>query len=113
MTQFKTVATIDEIPTGQGRRFEIDDRVIAIFNIDGKFTAIDDMCPHMGASLCEGDYNGTDSTVACPWHGWRFNVFNGAWADNPRIKTDVFDVRVVGDEIQVNPIARKPDDQKG
>lgn len=101
MSEFQTVATIDEIPEGQGRAFEVDNRVIAIFNINGKFTAIDDMCPHMGASLCEGAYDEKDSTIACPLHGWRFNVFDGAWTDNPRIKTDVFEVRVVANEIQV------------
>lgn len=110
MSEFQTVATIDEIPAGQAKCFEIDNRVIAVFNIDGTFTAIDDMCPHMGASLCEGDFSATDQTVACPWHGWRFNVVDGAWSDNPRIKTDVFDVKVVGDEIQVCPIPRKPDE---
>ena len=111
MSEFQTVATVDEIPEGQGRRFEVDERVLAIFNIRGKYTAIDDMCPHMGASLCEGDYNASDSTVACPWHGWRFNVFDGSWSDNPRIKTDVFDVKVVGNQIQVCPTPRKKSDE--
>lgn len=109
-SEFQTVATVDEIPVGKGKAFEVNNRVIAIFNIDGKFTAIDDMCPHMGASLCEGDYNETDSTVACPWHGWRFNVFDGAWTDNPRIKTDVFEVKVVGNEIQVCPDPQKAEE---
>ena len=102
MSDYQTVATVDEIPEGQGKVFEVNDRAIAVFNIGGKLTAIDDMCPHMGASLCEGDFNDKDSTVACPWHGWRFNVVDGSWADNPRIRTDVFDVKVVGDEIQVS-----------
>ena len=110
MSEFQKVATVDEIPVGKAKSFEVDDRVIAIFNIDGTFTAIDDMCPHMGASLCEGDFSVTDKTVSCPWHAWRFNVVDGAWSDNPRIKTDVFDVKLIGDEIHICPTPRKPEE---
>jgi nitrite reductase (NADH) small subunit/3-phenylpropionate/trans-cinnamate dioxygenase ferredoxin subunit len=40
--------------------------------------------------------------VTCPWHAWRFCVSNGKWADNPKLAVDTFDVRVVGNEIQVH-----------
>lgn len=112
MTGFQTVATIDDIPEGEGRCFELEDQVVAIFNIDGSFSAINDMCPHMGASLSSGHLNKESCVVSCPWHGWRFNVVDGTWADNPRIKTDVFEVRVVDGRIQVrleNPQDKKTD----
>lgn len=101
MSDFVTVARIDEIPVGEGRSFEVQDRIVAVFNLDGQFSAIDDACPHMGASLAAGFLDQATCTVACPWHGWRFNVVDGTWADNPRVKTDAFKVRVVGEEIQV------------
>ncbi len=110
MSEFVTVATRDEIPIGEGRNFEIENRVVAVFNLGGKFTAIDDMCPHMGASLCEGEFDIHNCNVVCPWHGWRFNVVDGSWADNPRMKTDVFEVRVVGDKIQVRLLDEKKAD---
>ena len=44
--------------------------------------AIDDVCPHMGASLGGGYVEG--GIVTCPWHAWRFRLTDGAWADNPR-----------------------------
>jgi len=53
----------------------------------------------MGASLAEGYVE--EGVVTCPWHAWRFRLADGTWCDNPRIKTDSFEVRVVGDEIQV------------
>lgn len=101
MSEFITLAKTDEIPAGEGRKFDIGEKVIAVFNINGRFSAIDDMCPHMGASLVEGDFDEKSCSVVCPWHGWRFDVTDGAWADNPRIKTDVFELRVVDDNIQV------------
>ena len=42
-----------------------------------------------------------DGEVFCPWHGWRFRLSDGKWADNPRLGIDVFETRVVGDEVQV------------
>jgi nitrite reductase (NADH) small subunit/3-phenylpropionate/trans-cinnamate dioxygenase ferredoxin subunit len=39
--------------------------------------------------------------VTCPWHAWRFDICDGTWRDNPKIKIDAFEVRVEGDEIQV------------
>jgi nitrite reductase (NADH) small subunit/3-phenylpropionate/trans-cinnamate dioxygenase ferredoxin subunit len=42
-----------------------------------------------------------NGVVTCPWHGWRFRVCDGTWCDNPKLKVDRFDVRVIGDEIQV------------
>jgi len=96
---FTTVAIVGEIEEGTGKSFEVGDRIIAIFNDGGTYRAIDDMCPHMGASLATGFLK--DSEVACPWHGWRFDIRDGAWCDNRSLKTDVFEVRVVGEEIQV------------
>ncbi len=98
-TDFTTVAKVGDIEEGTGKSFEVGDRIIAIFNDGGTYRAIDDMCPHMGASLATGFLN--ESEVSCPWHGWRFDVRDGTWCDNRSLKTDVFQVRVVGEEIQV------------
>ena len=108
MSEFVSVAQVGDIPVGKGKAFEVGDRVIAIFNDDGTLFAIDDMCPHMGASLADGHLE--DSAVACPWHAWRFDVRDGAWADNPRVKTDVFKVRIQGEEIQVSTAIEKPNE---
>ena len=99
MPEFVSVAKVDDIPVGKGKAFEVGDRVIAIFNDNGTLFAIDDMCPHMGASLADGHLE--NSEVACPWHAWRFDVRDGSWCDNRRLKTDSFEVRVVEDQIEV------------
>src|SRR6476660_9655846 len=99
MSDFVTVARVGAIPEGKGVAFPVGDRLVAVFNLDGQYHAINDCCPHMGASLAEGEMY--ENTVVCPWHAWRFRVPDGQWCDNPRVKTDVYEVRVVGDEIQV------------
>lgn len=99
MSEFITVAKIGDIPEGEGRAFVCLDQRVAIFNNDGVLNAIDDMCPHMGASLAEGHLE--NGVVACPLHGWRFDTTDGTWCDNRRVKIDAYEVRLVGDEIQV------------
>lgn len=96
---FVTVARVGEIAPGKGITATVGDRLVAVFFADGEYHAIDDFCPHMGASLGAGEVEA--GVVTCPWHAWRFRVCDGAWADNPKIKVDRFEVRVAGDEIQV------------
>ena len=100
MSDFVTVAKVGEIADGEGQAYPVNGRMVAVFNRGGEYTAIDDFCPHMGASLAGGWLEG--NVVTCPWHAWRFNVCDGTWCDNPRIKIDSFPVRVVEDEIQVH-----------
>lgn len=99
-SSFVTVAKVGSIPEGQGITTVVGERLVAVFNSGGEYFAIDDTCPHMGASLGAGEV--CDGIVACPWHAWRFKVSDGTWCDSPRIKVDSFEVRVVGDEIQVS-----------
>lgn len=102
---FQTVATVGAIPEGEGRAFPVNGRMIAVFLRDGIYYAINDCCPHMGASLASGYLDGCD--VVCPWHAWKFCIKDGLWMDNPRskIRTETFAVRVVGNEIQVGKTA--------
>ncbi len=99
-SDFVTVAKVGAIPEGEGQSFQVRERLVAVFLRDGQYFAIDDLCPHMGASLGSG-YLDDEGVVTCPWHAWRFCVRDGKWADNPRLAVDTFDVRVVDDKIQV------------
>ena len=93
-SDFVTVAKVGAIPEGEGQSFQVGERLVAVFLKDGQYFAIDDLCPHMGASLGSG-YLDDEGVVSCPWHAWRFCVRDGKWA------VDTFDVRVAGDKIQV------------
>ena len=99
MADFQTVCRADQVLEGEGRTVEVGDKLIAVFRDKGAFFAIDDVCPHMGASLSGGYVE--KGTVTCPWHAWRFRLADGAWADNPRLKISCYPVRVEGEEIQI------------
>jgi nitrite reductase (NADH) small subunit len=102
-----SVTQVGSIAEGTGRAFAVAGRMIAVFNEGGEYFAIDDLCPHMGASLADGCVE--EGIVACPWHAWRFRVSDGTWCDNPRIKIDSFPVRIVENQIQVGLMVPSPD----
>ena len=106
MAEFQTVCRVDELPDGEGKTVRVGDKLIAVFRQDGRYFAIDDTCPHMGASLSGGSVE--NGVVTCPWHAWRFRLGDGAWADNPRIKIGCYSVRVQGDEVQVRAADAAP-----
>ena len=111
MAEFHPVCRTGDVPEGEGKTVRVCNKLIALFCERGQLYAIDDMCPHMGASLSGGYVE--NGVVTCPWHAWRFRISDGTWADNPRIKIGSYPVRVVGDEVQVAvpPAGPKPQEQ--
>ena len=97
---FMTVAKVGAIPEGEGRSFQVGERLVAVFLQGGRYFAIDDLCPHMGASLAEGEIDGDQ--VICPWHAAHFSVKTGE-ALSPPADQDVtrFNVRAEGDTIEI------------
>ena len=105
MENFENVGKVSDFEIGGGVAVPVDGRMVAVFRQDDGWYAIDDLCPHMGASLAEGFVEG--KCVTCPWHAWRFGVDTGAWEDNPKVSVDRFEVKVDGDDVWVSiePIA--------
>ena len=99
MGTWYNVARIGDLQEGEARTVRVHGERIALFLNQGQFYAIEDMCPHMGASLARGYVE--DGAVACPLHYWRFRLADGAWADNPTLKIASYPVRIEGDRIQI------------
>jgi nitrite reductase (NADH) small subunit/3-phenylpropionate/trans-cinnamate dioxygenase ferredoxin subunit len=99
MAEYQTVCRVEDLASGEAKMVEVAGKLVALFAAEGSYFAIDDVCPHMGGSLSDGHVE--NGIVTCPWHGWRFRLTDGAWADNPRIKTGSYPVRVLDGNIQV------------
>jgi nitrite reductase (NADH) small subunit len=54
MARFVKVAKVEEIPPGQGKQVIVHEKPMALFNVDGAFYAVNQICPHMGGPLSEG-----------------------------------------------------------
>jgi nitrite reductase (NADH) small subunit len=99
MSQYVAVAKIGQISSGTGKTVVCAGRPIALFCVDGRYYAVDDYCPHMGASLGTGAVQ--DGAVVCDRHFWKFDLQSGVCLDAPTLKAKTFPVRVVGDDIEV------------
>lgn len=108
MSEFVPVAKIGDIPPGEGRTVPLNGKLIALFNANGEYLAIDDACPHMGASLAAGWVE--QGAVTCPWHAWRFCVKEGTWLDNPRspLRLATYEVIVQGEDICIRSSGEAP-----
>jgi nitrite reductase/ring-hydroxylating ferredoxin subunit len=99
MSEWIEIARSPECPPGTALERVAGDRIVALYNIDGTFYAIDGVCPHQGGPLGQGTLSGP--IVTCPWHGWQFDVTTGCHQLNPRIAQPRFAIRVEGDAILV------------
>jgi len=102
------VARADELPEGERLITEVAGREIGIFNIDGKFFALRNRCPHLGGPLCAGEilglvyssepgdvrFDASKKLLTCPWHGWEFDIKTGQSYFNPRLRARRYEVEV-------------------
>jgi nitrite reductase/ring-hydroxylating ferredoxin subunit len=100
MPKWYPVAKTDELQPGQGKQIPVEGKVLALFNVEGKFYAIDDTCTHAGASLAEGPVAGT--VVTCPWHGATFDILTGAVLSEPAYEgVASYKTKVEGDDVLI------------
>jgi nitrite reductase/ring-hydroxylating ferredoxin subunit len=77
-----------EVPDGGAKIVPVHDRLkIAVFRVGDRVAAINNRCPHAGASLGDGQFDGT--TVKCPLHGFRVDVWKGVGNAGKRVDTFV------------------------
>ena len=100
MPDWRVVAQTSDCPPGQTIEAVANGRVIAIFNVDGEYHALDGVCPHQGGPLGQGTLDGR--TVTCPWHGWQFDVIDGTTEITPTICQPKIVIKATGDELLVD-----------
>lgn len=105
------VGRAGEIAPGSSKIVEVGGRSIGVFNVEGRYYALRNSCPHQGAPLCLGSIDGTfeesrpgeyvwgreGRILRCPWHGWEFDLTTGRSVFNPhRTRVRSYDVTVEG-----------------
>lgn len=98
------VAALADLPPGTRKIVQADRQRIGVFNIAGTFYAALDVCPHERAPVCEGKCGGTNKpsavgrfdwdaagcVLACPWHGWEFDLRDGKSLHDPRCRLKTY-----------------------
>lgn len=99
MALHRAVSKKDLAP-GQAISVSIDNKNIALFNVEGNIYAMDNECNHAGAPLCEGELSG--NVITCPWHGASFDVTSGKVLGAPAFDNlPTYKVIIEGDDIKV------------
>ena len=104
---FQYVCDADQIPAGQSKPFSITGRSgskieVAVFNIDGEFYVISNVCIHQGGPLGKGAIEG--DVVTCPWHGWRYSIKNGKSSHEGGDSVSSYPVQVSEGKVYVSPV---------
>ncbi len=94
------VASVNELVPGSHRVIDADGTAVAVFNLDGSYYAIQDVCTHDGGILSNGVVEGDE--IVCPRHGARFSITTGAVLGPPAYEdVRTFQVRVEGGRVLV------------
>ena len=75
MSVWIRVTAIEDVPDGRGRAVSAGDTRLAVFRDGDSWHALDESCPHQGASLADGLFH--EGLVICPLHSWVFDVRSG------------------------------------
>ncbi|MDM5147405.1 Rieske (2Fe-2S) protein [Candidatus Persebacteraceae bacterium Df01] len=107
--------TIALLP-GERRLLDVGSRSIGVFNVDGSYYALLNVCPHTGGNLCEGPVCGTNLPVddyryeygmenkvlRCAWHGWEFDITTGACLiEASKLRAKTYPVEVENEQVFV------------
>lgn len=100
MAEWINVADANDFPSGSCHTVEAGNTAIAVFNIDGRFYAISDLCTHEAERLCGGKLLGDH--IVCPAHGAHFSLSTGEALSPPAYEpVAIFSVRLENGMVQV------------
>lgn len=110
------ICSVSALDPGERTLQTVEGREIAVFNVDGTFEAVANYCVHAGGPVCEGTLSGKVSAepgewewdwckegeiLACPWHGWEFDIESGEFLADSRYSLITYDVDVVDDTVYI------------
>jgi nitrite reductase/ring-hydroxylating ferredoxin subunit len=106
---------VADFPAGSHKIVQIRKLKIGVFNLNGDFYALPNICPHQFGPLSEGGVAGTLACTAatnwnhewikdgeiltCPWHGIEFDIRSGAALASPKLKVRHYPISVVDDQV--------------
>ena len=96
------VAPVEDLPPGSVKIVHAGEISVGVYNLGGRFCAIEDRCSHDDGPLCEGDFDCEEKVAVCPRHGARFDITTGRALTLPAyIPVETFPVHVREDGMVV------------
>ena len=97
--QVHTVARVEDVPPGGARVVRAGEQDVALFHCEDGFYATQAECLHMGGPVGRGKLEGC--VVACPWHGWQYDVRTGENEFDRALRLETYEVVVEDGEVKV------------
>ena len=100
MPTFTKLTTQADLPqSNEAKEFRCGDKEICIANVNGEFSAMENICLHRGGPLGQGTIE--NGKVICPWHGWAWDPKTGEAAHNANAKLAVYPVKIENGDVLV------------
>jgi nitrite reductase (NADH) small subunit len=97
---FVKLSVASELPaTDEAKEFLCGDKTVCIANVNGSYSALDDVCPHRGGPLGQGMIEG--GKVVCPWHAWGWDPKTGANDQNSEMKVAVYPLKIENGDVLI------------
>jgi 3-phenylpropionate/trans-cinnamate dioxygenase ferredoxin subunit len=94
------ICAVDDVPSGEARRFDLGNLRVAVVRIDDSWFAIGDRCTHQDISLAEGEVDVETREIECWKHGSCFSLDDGSPSSLPATKpVPVYDIKIDGDDV--------------
>jgi nitrite reductase/ring-hydroxylating ferredoxin subunit len=98
------------------RTVGVNGREIGIVRWNGALYAVNNLCTHQSGPVCSGilsgrltaaspggmDLDNTTPILACPWHGWEFDLRTGRALHDAQHRLRLFPVRVENGRVMVD-----------
>ena len=101
--EYRRVAALDELIEGEGKVVAHAGMDVALFRLGSEVFAVENTCPHQGASLAEGWLEGEN--VSCPWHAWCFELRTGRMTMGDYAHIETFGVELEDGAVWLSPEA--------
>jgi nitrite reductase/ring-hydroxylating ferredoxin subunit len=104
------VCSATDLSPGERKLVSADGTSIGVFNVDGEYFAVSNSCCHLDGPVCTGkitreivaedpgvgqrtyEYFSDNPTIACPWHGWEYELATGQHIGDENVELDVYPV---------------------
>jgi nitrite reductase (NADH) small subunit len=100
MSELRKLTTRSDLPAiDEAKEFPCDGKTICVANVNGSYSAMDNVCPHRGGPLGQGMVEG--SKIVCPWHGWAWDTQTGVAVQNSQMKVAVYPLKIESGNVLV------------
>jgi nitrite reductase (NADH) small subunit len=100
MPSFTKLATQSALPAAdEAKEFPCGEKIICIANVNGSYSAMDNVCLHRGGPLGEGTIE--RGKVVCPWHGWQWDPKTGEAEQDSKLKIAVYPLKIENGDVLI------------